>query len=63
MCRQERNSVISQLDDKREPECNLYKSGVETRHIPSHQAVEFWEENDPERMEVGELIIVMEDAW
>lgn len=51
MCRHERNSVTSQLDDTREAECNLYKYGVETRHIPSHQAVEVSTENDPEEME------------
>lgn len=55
MCRHERNSVTSQLDDYHEPECNLYKYGVESRHIPSHQAVEFWAENDPVRMEAAFL--------
>lgn len=53
MCRHERNPVTSQLGDNREMECNLYKYGVETRHIPSHQAVEFPTENDPERTELA----------
>lgn len=53
MCRHERNSVTSQLEDTRGAECNLYKYGVETRHIPSHQAVEFsTKKNDPEEIEL-----------
>lgn len=72
MCRHERNSVTSQLDDTRGAECNLYKYGVETRHIPTHQAVEFpmkkmiqerWNWLSVSAHYTGLLIILAEDEW
>lgn len=73
MCRHERNSVTSQLDDTRAAKCNLYKYGVETGHIPSHQAAEFsmkkkmmekrWDWLSVGAHYAGLLIILAENEW
>lgn len=58
------SGIQLQLDDKREPERNLYKYGVEARRIPSHQAVEFQAENDPNRMEAAFLCThIKQETW